>query len=732
MKTTECIKHIQEGTSYIDEHKEHFLEIFIIYTEEHFTDDTFSDAAKNYFDIFIQIFITLQLLVKHQKIDDKEVIKNIKKILEIFNFMLKNVKMKAHYKVDVMSAVVYMKTFQKIFVSGLFNDLLKSSSSINSYHSSSPTNSTSECHIIDISENNVNVVRSSDGKILTTPSRISGSGSAVSKQSKSSTGIMLTSGMNNNSYKPNKKNNMLSSVSKLNNQSSSSEDSGENYDLFDVDEILTAPKTNLIKPRKNNIGISDELEKSPTDDYIRQAMKKYQEPFTANESDADPSDFSPYKSDNPEDYIKRHKEKKSGYHHIKQPVKETAKETTTSMFQSTKDSLYENQNDKYDQSYNHKDRKDHNKTNKDHKDHKDHNKTNKDHNKTNKDHNKTNKDQNKTNKDVHKHIDVQESCSESSDDSYISDSIIDPHPNSSTEHYRHKRYHESHHHHHHYYHHDSSGNNQDTSGGTTNRGITVGSGTTNGGTTNRGITVGSGTTNGGTTNSNGITNSNGTTNSGITSNITNSTTDSSGITILTGVGSTTLVVNNSIISIDQILKIYSFQILKQIQSIDYVINTSIKILSEIKRDFVTKINCLEMYSTTSKLDLAEVEYHNNIINTMYNQLSIVLLQTDSNGNQIFNNVNQTISVTIDLGSGGTYTLFTIDNIFAQYTSTQVDVIIGKGDYILSFFKNTVLVSDAIAIYKTSFYNIKNAIFALNANKNIVTHWNDVVKNCHCK
>jgi hypothetical protein len=237
--------------------------------------------------------------------------------------------------------------------------------------------------------------------------------------------------------------------------------------------------------------------------------------------------------------------------------------------------------------------------------------------------------------------------------------------------------------------------------------------------------------NGGTTTINNTTN-NTTNNSNTGGSNTNSTIGTSGNaqipTILTGTGNATLVVNTTILSIDQILKIYLFQILKQIESIEFVIISAIKILSEIKRDFLAKINCLEMYSTTSNLDPAEIEYHNNLLNTMYNQLSVVLLQTDSDGNTIFNNVNQTITVTLNLGTGGIYQLFTIDNVYASYLTTQIDVIIGKGDYIFTIFPNVITVSNAISTYKTSFLNVKNAIFALNANKKILCDWKETLIN----
>jgi hypothetical protein len=124
--------------------------------------------------------------------------------------------------------------------------------------------------------------------------------------------------------------------------------------------------------------------------------------------------------------------------------------------------------------------------------------------------------------------------------------------------------------------------------------------------------------------------------------------------------------------------------------------------------------------------LAEIEYHNNLLNTLYNQLSVLLLQTDSDGNSVFNNTNKIITVTLNLDVSGTYQLFTLDNIYTMYLSTQMDVIIGNGDYTFLLFPNNITVSNAVAIYKTSFLNVKNAIFSLNVNKKILCQWKEMI------
>lgn len=690
MKPSDCIAIIKDATIYITEHKEHYLDIFILYAEVHSTQDSLSDVAKNYSDLFTQIFVQMQFLARHQKIDDILLKKNIQKMQLILENIPKTIKLSKHQKLDIVSGIVYLKSFIKILTCDVFSDLLKSTSSMNSFHSS-----TQESNVSDI-----DILSYNDTKSLLSASKLSGT---VNSKSSKTSSLVLTGGMANNISDSSEHNNVpnMTSISAKHTTIVSSDNYGE--------------LTKLTNKYRNDA--DNEYE------YVSKSKYNIRDDINTNFSEDNPFTSLNYTNDNPDDHIRKHQEKRNKNKHLN--------ESTTKITElKTNDSLYDNENNESRDKY-------------------------------------SKFDKDKYNKSKNKHIIERiDECDEnsSSHSSYSSQSCSDEHLESSPKKHKHHKHHESspiehkrhkqrdvktqttqikehnaktqttqikehnattqtkyvesssfssssseeqHHRrkHKHKHHHvicDVSGNVLNGGGATT---------TTINNTTN---------------NNNSNNNSGGTSTSNTTNNT--STTDTSGYSpiILTGTGNATLVVNTTTISIDQILKIYSLKILKQIEAIEFVITSTIKILSEIKRDFLAKINCLEMYSTTSNLDLAEVEYHNNLLNTLYNQLSVILLQTDSDGNPIFNNMNQTITITLNLGSGGTYQLFTIDNIYAMYLSTQMDIIVGSGDYTFLLFQNNITVLNAITIYKASFLNVKNAIFALNANKKILCQWKDMI------
>jgi hypothetical protein len=189
-----------------------------------------------------------------------------------------------------------------------------------------------------------------------------------------------------------------------------------------------------------------------------------------------------------------------------------------------------------------------------------------------------------------------------------------------------------------------------------------------------------------------------------------------------------LIPNNATLTIDQILNIYSHQIIKQIDNINFVITSCVNILSELKRNFLSKINCLEMYGSTSNLDNSEVEYYNNLLITLYNQFNALLSQKDINDKTIFNNTTQTINIGLNLGSfdENIYQLFTIDNICVNFSNNTMKVTIGNNEYFFDTFPSNITIVNAISVYKQSFANVKKAIFILTSNNNILQNWKQIV------
>lgn len=496
MKSQDYVMQIKDAILYINEHIDHYLDIFILYAELDTTCDSLSEVAKNYYDLFVKIFVSMQFLLKDKKIDDLLLKKNINKMIKILEKISHNVKLSKHNKLDVASGIVYLKLFSKVLENNEFCNLEKFSVDLNCYQSSTQESNTSNSNIC---TNDININTNSSSLFLNED---------LSKKSNNCDNI------NNIKCKQKTQPNRLKQEI-------------DNYEL-----------TKLVKKYDNKC------------------------------------------------------EKKS-----------SISSESASLYNSSSELSLLSESKKICCEKPHKNEK--------HKSHK-----------------------------KYYYVICDNNCSKTNNKCEESETCDKT---------------------------NNKTNNKDTSGEIIQN-----------------------------------------------------------PTILTGTGNSTLVVNTSTISIDQILKIYSLKILKQIESIEFVISSAIKIMSEIKRDFFGKINCIEMYGTTSNLDLAEIEYHNNLLNTLYNQLSILLLQTDSDNNPIFNNINQTITITINLGTGGTYQLFTLDNIYATYLSTKMDIIIGSGDYTFLLFSNNITVTNAIAIYKSSFLNVKNAIFALNANKKILCQWKDMI------
>lgn len=702
MKPSDCIAIIKDATIYITEHKDHYLDIFILYAEVHSTQDSLSDVAKNYSDLFTQIFVQMQFLARHQKVDDILIKKNIQKMQLILENIPKTIKLSKHQKLDIVSGIVYLKSFIKILTCDVFSDLLKSTSSMNSFHSS-----TQESNISDI-----DILSYGDTKSFMSASKLSGT---VNSKSSKSGSLVLTGGMANNVSDCSEQN---TAPSMINISSKHTVMSSDNYGEL----------TKLTHKYRNEN--DNEREYDGTSKYnIRNEVN-------TNFSEDTPFTSFNYTNDNPDDHIQKHYEKRN-------KNKYTNESTTTKITElKTNDSLYDNENKNLHEKYPKFDKNKYNKSKNKHvieridecdenfdsfkndsslSDNK-HSSSSSDecaddnhgiyiespkkrHKSPKKHKQRDAKTQTKQPKEHNAKTQTKQPKEHNAKTQTVPIELRSESTSSSENTSSEKHYHKSHRKKHHHVICDVSGN---VLNGTS--GVTTINNTNNNNNNNSGGTSTTNTTN--------------------TTNATNNTTtvDASGYlpTILTGTGNATLVVNTTTISIDQILKIYSLKILKQIEAIEFVITSTIKILSEIKRDFLAKINCLEMYSITSNLDLAEIEYHNNLLNTLYNQLSVILLQTDSDGHPIFNNMNQTITITLNLGSGGTYQLFTIDNIYAMYLSTQMDIIVGSGDYTFLLFQNNITVSNAITIYKASFLNVKNAIFALNANKKILCQWKDMI------
>lgn len=532
MKLNESVKQINEADLYIATHRDHYLDIFILYAEVKYKKDCVPSEAKKYNDLFFLIFKQMICLTKQQKIDDIKLKKNIKKMQIILEDIIQIIKLSKHKRLDVVSGIVYLKLFIKMLNGNIFDDLLKSNLNLNSFHSS-----TNEQNILNFSN-----------------------------------------------------------------------------EMFELE--LDVSKNCKNKRDENGY------------DTIKLLKRKYENDFKTNYSED--TDFIPssYVNKDPDLIILNHNEKKQNnlpcdkvYKHDKSKMILDKKCLSSSNCSETSESYVKkckNPQIKLDLS---------------------------------------NSDLSSLESSSYESL---KKCKKNTNKKIICDTsgnnILCNNVNNLITNNKCKKF----------------NNENDSSGSKIN------------------IPV-----------------------------------------VLTGTGNSTLLVNTTNISIDQILKIYSLKILKQIEGIEFVITQIIKILSEIKRNFLTKINCLEMYNTTSNLDLPEIEYHNNLLNTLYNQISIILLQTDADGNPIFNNINKTITITLNLGSGGIYELFTIDNIYAIYLSTQLEVIIGNGDYIFELFPNSITMSNAIKIYKNSFLNVKKAIFKLNENKKILCQWKSMIlMKCH--
>lgn len=152
------------------------------------------------------------------------------------------------------------------------------------------------------------------------------------------------------------------------------------------------------------------------------------------------------------------------------------------------------------------------------------------------------------------------------------------------------------------------------------------------------------------------------------------------------------------------------------------------IMTGMKKEYLQKINCYNLYNPTLSANPNDVEYNNKLLNTSYDQM---LMLVSNAGNGIFSADVDVQPIDVFLDDGRTLTLCTIDNfrirleIINEFQCIIIDI--GTQQYKISFLKNTLDNAASIIIMKENFSVLKNAIHAVTLNQKLILYWLNVLK-----
>jgi hypothetical protein len=175
-------------------------------------------------------------------------------------------------------------------------------------------------------------------------------------------------------------------------------------------------------------------------------------------------------------------------------------------------------------------------------------------------------------------------------------------------------------------------------------------------------------------------------------------------------------------------------IIKKIQKIVYIFKMLNIIFTELQRNYVQKINCYNLYDLSIFSNLIDVEFHNKLIQTIFNQTKSLL---EISGGGIFNQESDTQSIDVFLKNGSIFTLCIVDNLRVRLeTVDNIKTLIldvGSSQFSIKFISESNTNDITIMIMKDNFAEVKKFIYSLFSNKKSINHWVKILKknNMYC-
>ena len=165
------------------------------------------------------------------------------------------------------------------------------------------------------------------------------------------------------------------------------------------------------------------------------------------------------------------------------------------------------------------------------------------------------------------------------------------------------------------------------------------------------------------------------------------------------------------------------EVTKQLKCINHIYLMLITIFTELQRDYVQKINCYNLYDVSATASSTDNEYHNKLIQTIYNQITTLLSSSNLN---IFNNESDTQEINVFLKNGKSFTLCIIDNIRVRLQNISgvktLVVDIGLSQFLIKFLSDGITNGESTIIMKNNFISCKDIIYAIESNNKSIDYW----------
>lgn len=155
------------------------------------------------------------------------------------------------------------------------------------------------------------------------------------------------------------------------------------------------------------------------------------------------------------------------------------------------------------------------------------------------------------------------------------------------------------------------------------------------------------------------------------------------------------------------------------------------IFSEMKLEYLQKINCYNLYDRSLQVNENDVEFNEKLLTTSYDQLNLLISGKQNLGTGIFNDISDVQPIEVFLENGKAFILCTIDNFRVKlmelngFNTLAVDI--GKKRYYVKYLKSTLDNMSTIAIMKENFNSLKTILYAIQQNKKLILYWLNMLK-----
>lgn len=155
------------------------------------------------------------------------------------------------------------------------------------------------------------------------------------------------------------------------------------------------------------------------------------------------------------------------------------------------------------------------------------------------------------------------------------------------------------------------------------------------------------------------------------------------------------------------------------------------IFSEMKMEYLQKINCYNLYDPSLSVNENDVEFNEKLLSTSYDQLNSLISNKQNIGTSIFNDTSDVQPIEAFLDDGKTFVLCTIDNFRIKkgtingFNALVVDI--GKKRYHIKYLKNTLDNLSTIVIMKENFTSLKTILHAILMNKKLIMYWLNILR-----